>query len=889
MNSIYFANPYILLLIVPIVLIIVISYIIAIRKENRKLNNMVSFLLHIIIGILVVLAFSGTTYEKVITETNIYVLADVSYSSYDNLETIDEYIINIEEDAPRNSKIGVICFGKDYELLVELGDDLRSVKESKVDSSETNIVKAVEFATSLFDEGVIKRIVIISDGKETNKSNIASIVQSLTLDDIYIDAIYLDNNIKEETKEVQINSVDFVESSYVDSNEEAYVTIQANYNTRSYVKLYCDDVLYSEKAIALNKGYNSITFNLNTEESGIHNYKVVVESDDDTLSVNNALMFTQEIHDGIKVLFISDLPEDKVAGEALYTNAEVDYFIKKYDIPYTMEELSYYDEFVLSNVDIRKYKNSSQFISSIDTLVSDFGKSLITIGNVYTQNNEEDETLISLGNMLPVKFGSNEGEDKLVTILLDISRSMEQLDKFNILKEAACKIVDNLDDETTVYVVAFFGEVGKVIDPVKAKNREEIKEKILKLDAKQGTFMGSALQYTYNAVSSFDYSKKEVMLISDGLPYGEQENAAKAAVQFMAEKNIILSTIHTVSNDGTELMKELANIGKGYYYYVDDMRDVENLVLDEVLNSLKEVILETNESTVSIEKKKNELVLGIESLPNVKGLFNNSSKSSADTVLMATYKDITGTSYQVPLYTEWNYGNGKVSSYASTISGKWAEYWTSNEESKCVLSNMLTVNKPSQRLDSAFIVESGTTGTYTKITVNAPSVTSKSIVSLTLTYPNGDVITKELTFDSQNYVIDMLTDVVGTYKAEIKYELGEISYSTDYTFTVSYLPEYNSFTIYEPSSLFYMVSTNGEISENGRLEFSNGNTEIKKYIINFTPIFMTICVVLFVIDVIIRKLRLEDVKSLFRKSKNKDLKLINNKSINTDTSSKEDR
>lgn len=878
MNNINFANPYILFLIIPIVLIIVISYFIAIRKDNRNKNNMISFIIHIIIGILVVLGFAETTYEKVITETNIYILADVSYSSNNNLDKIDEYINNLKEDAPKNSKIGVICFGKDYELLVNLGDKLRSVKESKVDNSSTDIAKAVEYAGSLFNEGVIKRIVIISDGKETNKSNIANISQSLSLDDIYIDAIYLDNNIKEDVQEVQINQVDFVYSSYINQEEYAYVTIQSNINVKSYVKLYCDGNLYDEKAIPLNKGYNSTIFKLNTDSSGIHEYKVVVEVEEDKLSINNSHIFNQEIHDGIKVLFVSDLEADREAGKNLYNNtAEIDYYIKDKNIPYSMEELSYYDEFVLSNVDIRNYNNHSQFINSIDTLVSDFGKSLITIGNTYTQNNPENETLKAYANMLPVKFGSNEGDDKLVTILLDVSRSMEQLDKLNILKQTACKIVDNLGDETTVYVVAFFGSVGKVIDPTKAKNREEIKEKIMQLDAKQGTFLGSALQFTYNAISNFVYNKKEVMLISDGLPYGEQETAAKAVAKAMADKKISLSTIHTVSNDGTELMKELASIGRGYYYYVDDLKDVEKLVLDEVLNSLKEVILETNESKIVIEKTKNDLVINkdgiiIESLPNIKGLYNNTSKSSAECILSAIYTDINNNSYSVPLYTHWNYGNGKVSSYASTISGKWADYWTSNQESIDVLINMFTTNKPSQRLDSAFIIESNTKGTNTEISVNAPSVSIDSKVNIKIKYPSGKEIVKEMNFDSRNYVSEFSTYEIGTYTVFIEYVLGEYRYSSDYMFTISYLPEYDSFTIYEPSSLFYMVSTNGEISENGRLEFSNGSSEIKKFILDFTPIFMTICVILFVLDVVVRKLRLEDIKALFKKSK----KTINN-------------
>lgn len=886
MNNINFANPYILILLVPVILLIVISYIIAIRKDNRTINNVISFILHLIIGVLVILSFSKTTFEKVITETNIYILADISYSSNDNLDVIDDHINNVVIDAPKNSKIGVICFGKDYELLVPLGEDIISVRESKVDNTETNIASAVEYAQTLFNEGVIKRMVIISDGKETNKSNIASIVQSLSLDDIYIDAIYLNNNLPEDSKEVQINTVDLIDSTFINNEESVYVTIQSSFNTKSYVKLYCDDELYLEKAIALSKGSNIVTFDLNTTTSGVHKYKACVEVEEDGLEINNSYIFDQEVYESIDVLFISDLKEDKQAAEALYSSnnssdnkyidINIDYYIKNYEIPYSIEELSVYDEIVLSNVDIRNYKNSSQFIKNVDVLVSDFGKTLLTFGNVYTQNNEDDETLIALGDMLPVKFGSNEGEDKLVTILLDISRSMEELDKLNILKQVACNIVDNLDDETTVYVVAFFGEVGKVIDPTKAKERDFIKNEIMKLEPKQGTFLGSGLQFTYNAVSNFVYSKKEVMLISDGLPYGEQENSAKAVANAMANKNIILSAIHTVNSDGTDLMKELASIGRGYYYYIDDLRDVDSLILDEVLNSLKEVILETNESTVSIEKTKNPLVLGIEELPSIKGLYNNSSKSSAEVVLLANYKDINNNGFPVPLYTEWNYGNGKVGSYASTISGKWVENWASNEDSKEVLINMLPVNKPNEKANSAFIVDCNTSGTITTLSVDAPSVSTDSKVFIDLVYPSGKTITKEMSFDSKYYVSSISTDEVGTYEAVIKYTLGEFEYSSNYSFTISYLPEYNRFQIFEPASLFYMVSTNGEISEDGHLTFSNGNVSIKKYILDFTPIFMTICIILFIIDVIVRKLRLEDIKGVFKKTS----KGLNNKKSN---------
>ena len=260
MNNINFDNPWLLIIGIPLLLIVIGSFVYAVRKDNRTIHNVLSFIIHIVIAIFVTLCLAKTTFEMVITETNIYVLADVSYSSNKNLNLIDDYIEELEKNAPRNSKIGIVCFGKDYEVLTNIGEELRSVTESKVDNSATNIKEALEFTATLFNDDVIKRIVIISDGEETKESNIISVVQGLAVDNIYVDAIYLDNNIKEEEKEVQINEIDYVESTYLNNEEQVYAVIQANNTAKAFVSLYKDDTLLREKAVTLVKGYNSISF-----------------------------------------------------------------------------------------------------------------------------------------------------------------------------------------------------------------------------------------------------------------------------------------------------------------------------------------------------------------------------------------------------------------------------------------------------------------------------------------------------------------------------------------------------------------------------------------------------------------------------------------------------
>lgn len=868
MNSINFDNPWLLIIGIPLLLIVIVSFIIAVRKDNKTIHNVTSFVIHILIVILITLGLAKTSYERIITETNIYILADVSYSSNKNLDLIDEYINELEGNVPKNSKIGIVCFGKDYEVLTDVGEEIKSVKESKVDKSATNIYEALEFTATLFKDNVVKRIVIISDGEETKESSIVSLVQNLSVENVYVDAIYVDNNLKEDDKEIQINEINYINSTYLNNEETVYAIIQANTTSKAYVKLYKDNELLKEKAVVFAKGYNSITFDLDTSIVGTFDYKLVVESDDDTSTYNNNYMFTQTVNEKLQMLFISSNNSDLEQAQELYGNScIIDAYVNNKNVPYTIEQLSKYDEFVLSDIDIRTLNNYSQFIASIDTLVSKFGKSLITFGNTYIQNNYDDPTLSVLNNMLPVKFGNNENEDKLVTLCLDISRSMEQLDRLKIAKETACSILDNLDDDVMVLVIGFYGEVRTIHQQSPASEREVLKEKIRNLEAYQGTFMGSALGYTYEAVTSLPYSKNEVILISDGLPYGEQATSAKVMVKKMADANIMLSTVHTISLDGGDLLKELASIGKGYYYYIKDVESVNGLVLNGVMNSLTDTILEANESTVEVLLKKEVLVEGIDALPNILGLYNNTKKSSAKVILEATYTDITNTSYKIPLYSYWDYGNGVVSTFASTISGNWISKWDSDTLGTKALSNVPKANQPNERIDSAFIIETQSLGTNTLLNVVAPSLNVNSVLNVKVTNPDNSVVTKELTFNSENYVCELVTDLVGEYVVELTYQLGQTLYTSTYSFTISYLPEYNSFEIFEASNLYYMVSNNGQVSENGKLVLTNDNSNEQKYIYDFTSLFMIICVILAVIDVIVRKLTLNDIKALFRNKK----------------------
>ena len=121
MKNVSFDNPYLLILAIPLLLLIIITFVIAIRKENRSKSVVASFIIHIAIVVFVSLAAAGTMITTILTETTVYVVADVSYSSNRNLSMVDNYIAELRNDLPKNTKLGVVCFGENAEILYEAG------------------------------------------------------------------------------------------------------------------------------------------------------------------------------------------------------------------------------------------------------------------------------------------------------------------------------------------------------------------------------------------------------------------------------------------------------------------------------------------------------------------------------------------------------------------------------------------------------------------------------------------------------------------------------------------------------------------------------------------------------------------------------------------------
>lgn len=106
----------------------------------------------------------------------------------------------------------------------------------------------------MFNDDAIKRIVIISDGGETNQKSISGLISDYEERNIHIDAIYLDNNLKEDADEFQISNVSYNPKTYIGKDENASIIVDSNKKVMTAnLKLYHNNEVVSNQTVRLEK------------------------------------------------------------------------------------------------------------------------------------------------------------------------------------------------------------------------------------------------------------------------------------------------------------------------------------------------------------------------------------------------------------------------------------------------------------------------------------------------------------------------------------------------------------------------------------------------------------------------------------------------------------
>ncbi|WP_326824488.1 von Willebrand factor type A domain-containing protein [Streptosporangium sp. NBC_01639] len=177
-----------------------------------------------------------------------------------------------------------------------------------------------------------------------------------------------------------------------------------------------------------------------------------------------------------------------------------------------------------------------------------------------------------------------------LTFVVDVSGSMGEPGRLDLVREALHKLVDQLGPGDQVSVVAFSGEAELVVPMTSADGRDALHAAIERLAARESTNLESGLTTGYAEASRAfrPAATNRVILLSDGLANTGDTSwqGILTRVKEFAGRQVTLLCVGVGRDYGDQLMEQLADNGDGAAVYVGSADDARKVFVEQLATNL---------------------------------------------------------------------------------------------------------------------------------------------------------------------------------------------------------------------------------------------------------------------------------------------------------------
>lgn len=185
----------------------------------------------------------------------------------------------------------------------------------------------------------------------------------------------------------------------------------------------------------------------------------------------------------------------------------------------------------------------------------------------------------------------DERPDMNLTLLVDVSGSMNSPDKLPLAVKALRMLVEEMDADDSVSIVVYAGAAGAVLDPTPGNETSKIIAALDQLSAGGSTAGGEGLRLAYSlARQNYDPDAiNRVMILTDGdfnVGISDPERL-EDLVSRERESGVYLSVIgFGTGNYNDVMMQKLAQAGNGMASYIDTLNEARKIFSDDLSGSL---------------------------------------------------------------------------------------------------------------------------------------------------------------------------------------------------------------------------------------------------------------------------------------------------------------
>ena len=487
--------------------------------------------------------------------------------------------------SPRD-RLAVVDFGRDARLAAPLGDPRLTIPDNvAVDASATDIAGAITTAEGVFPEADEKRLLLLTDGNET-EGQAADELPAMTEEGIRIftAAPPPPSVPRVAVTDFSAPGVVRAQTSFalgLDIESEASKPVEAEIN------LSVGNRAVGMQKVVLSPGVNRFKLPYEADHPGAYLMKAAIKVQRPLDAINPSAETAVSVIAPPHVLVVGLNPPQSLIAALRMRNYDVQ-MTGPHGLPVRPQDYLAYQAVVIANVPAETLDEGAQ--QALNRYVADLGGGLVVTGDTLRDWKYHGSTL---EKTLPVTFEPQppppSREPIAVYLLIDRSNSMSYNSRYPAVrdgeriryaKEAAIALLNQLDDTDYGGVIAFDSEpyVLGHLRPL-GEDRDELESRVQRLEPGGGTDFKEALEIAEREILASGLSVREVILLTDGDTNRQYHDHDQLMADY-ARHGIPVSTIRIGPDlENLRLLQDFAHATGGVFYRVEDITKLPQLLV----------------------------------------------------------------------------------------------------------------------------------------------------------------------------------------------------------------------------------------------------------------------------------------------------------------------
>jgi uncharacterized membrane protein len=684
---IQFDRPGWLLLLVLLVPVLYLAWG-GLTRSGARSRAVASTITRCIIVILLATAIAKPVWEKTGEGVSVIVVLDRSQSIPRHLQEQSVAVLQEWTSSDRrgeHNRLAVISVGRDAVIgsMPHEGTVFEPASNEPIGSA-TNLAKGVQLALALLPQDTASRILVVSDGNETDGRvlNVASIAKA---NGVPIDVLPLQYD---HLQEVMIEKVVVPSQTRIGQSIPVRIILRSVGNARGVLHLLQNEreVNISDiegqlgLPLALKSGVNAVVFDIPIQTSGPQKFEAMwVPSDNsDTISANNTGLAVSFVSQGGLVLLVTQNQSASSHLQNLLVIAGIQVEVRSpQEVPRDSIGFSAFDAVILAN--IPRWSLDDLQEQNLFTFVHDVGGGLLMTGGP-TAFGAGGWIGSKLEQAMPLKCEPPQTRQLPRGALALIMHSCEMPEGNYWGQRMASAAVDSLSELDFIGIVEYDwnGGNGTLNNSGWTLPLSLAGDKIKAHDAINSLVFGdmqdfeSPMQLALDGLVELDAAQRHVIIITDGDPSAPSQELLEA----YRTNEITVSTV-MVGGHGSPMdqqkMQGIAIVTGGRFYMVNDPNTLPSIFIKEAQLNSRSLLQEGGTWDVALRPSISGPVREVQEVPQLGGYVVTGNKAGfAQTPWVVPVSD-----GEDPLFAWWHFGIGKSVAFTSDLGDRWATQWPS--------------------------------------------------------------------------------------------------------------------------------------------------------------------------------------------------------------------